>query len=496
MLIHSQWAKTIGHSLILFVFIFIHSLNAQALDKARLVILADMGNEPDEEQQMAHMLTCSNEFDLEGLIAVTGKYLRNNPRPDLFHRLINGYAKVVENLRKHADGWPDPEYLHQITKAGQSKYGIDDVGNGKSSPGSNLLIDVITKNDPRPVYIVINAGSNTLAQALHDYQANHTTEEVDAFIAKLRVFENGSQDNCGAVINHKYPKIHWIRSNYQTYCYGGPSNDGSPDKLGKLGPHTWKPYAYSHIGQHQWALEHIIAQHGHLGRLFPLRLFGNGTLGFLEGGGTIPWMGLVQKGVTDMDHPHWGGWSGRYTREKIKNVWSRHKDIKPDEKAYSPFYVYCDAIDQWTDPESGITYNNEYAPVWRWRRSMFNDQQCRMDWCVKSYEEANHHPIAAFNGNKDDAIVFLSAKPGDSIQLDASSSTDPDGDQLEYHWWMYKEAGTYPKEITINNANQNNAQTTIPNDAGGKQIHFILEVKDNNSIASLYDFRRIVINVK
>ena len=44
--------------------------------KNRLVILADMGNEPDEEQQMIHMLVCSNEFHLEGLIAVTGAALR------------------------------------------------------------------------------------------------------------------------------------------------------------------------------------------------------------------------------------------------------------------------------------------------------------------------------------------------------------------------------------------------------------------------------------
>ena len=35
----------------------------------RLVILADMGNEPDEEQQMAHLLMYANKVDLEGLIA-------------------------------------------------------------------------------------------------------------------------------------------------------------------------------------------------------------------------------------------------------------------------------------------------------------------------------------------------------------------------------------------------------------------------------------------
>ena len=47
----------------------------------RLIVLADMGNEPDEMQQMVHMLVYANEFDLEGLVAVTGKYLRKKPRP-------------------------------------------------------------------------------------------------------------------------------------------------------------------------------------------------------------------------------------------------------------------------------------------------------------------------------------------------------------------------------------------------------------------------------
>ncbi len=470
--------------------------NAVDMNKSRLVILADMGNEPDEEQQMVHMLMCSNEFEIEGLIAVTGKYLRNNPRPDLFHKLIDGYAKVVDNLRKHAEGWPEPDDLHQITKPGQSKYGIADVGDGKSSPGSDLLIDIITKDDPRPVYVVINAGSNTLAQALHDYSKSHNKDDVDAFVGKLRVFENGSQDNCGAVINHQYPGIHWVRSNYQTYCYGGPSNDGSPNRLGKLGPHTWQPYEYSHIGQHQWSLEHIIAEHGHLGRLYPLRLFHSGRLLFLEGGGTIPWMGLIQKGVADIDHPHWGGWSGRYTKEKVKNVWSRHEDIKVDEQDYAPFYVFCDASDEWTDLETGTKYNSDYVPVWRWRRSMFNDFQCRMDWCVKSFDKANHHPKAIVNDDNSDSILFLKANAGDEIQLDASSSTDPDGDQLSYLWWMYQESGTYDQKIHINHDKKAKANITIPEDAGGKQIHIILEVKDDNQIASLYDFRRIVIDVE
>ena len=103
--------------------------------RARLIILADMGNEPDEEQQMAHMLACCNEFDLEALIAVTGKFLRETARseykrqlhPELFRRLIDGYAKVLPNLKLHAQGWPEVDYLHSIVYEGQKRYGIADV---------------------------------------------------------------------------------------------------------------------------------------------------------------------------------------------------------------------------------------------------------------------------------------------------------------------------------------------------------------------------------
>jgi hypothetical protein len=33
--------------------------------------------------------------------------------------------------------------------------------------------------------------------------------------------------------------------------------------------------------------------HGAPGDLYPERRFRNGTLAFIEGGGTIPWLGLV-----------------------------------------------------------------------------------------------------------------------------------------------------------------------------------------------------------
>ena len=469
------------------------SANPEETDwsRARLIVLADMGNEADEEQQMHHLLLNSNEFDIEGLIAVTGKYLRNGPRVDLFWNLIDGYAMAYPNLLKHCTKYPSPSFLRSVAVNGQLGYGIQAVGKHvPSSAGARLITEAVLKDDPRPICIVINAGSNTLAQALIQYQLRHSPEEVDAFVSKIRVFENGSQDNAGAWICANFPQIHWIRSNYQTYCYGGP------DPHAGGGPNVWQPYDGTPVGQHQWALEHVFSNHGPFSKYYPLRLWRGGQLVAIEGGGTIPWMGLVNKGLYSVDHPHWGGWSGRFSREKLENFWSRHEDIKVDEAGFAPFHVFGEASDRWTNPETGQVYEGEYAPVWRWRRSMVNNQRARMDWCIEDFENANHHPIAALGSDKSDSIVISNASTGQEFVLDASSSSDPDGDGLAFRWYVYPEAGTYNRPIGIPSPEKATTLISVPHDASGKEIHVILEVVDDSRIVPLYDFRRIVLVIE
>lgn len=475
---------------------------AHGNERQRVVILADMGNEPDEVQQMIHMVTCCNEFDVEGLIAVTGKYLRPESRieyrrtlhPELFHEIIDAYEKVLPNLKIHAEGWPTTEHLRSCVATGQNGYGIQDTGEGKSSQGSKLLESVAGNDDPRPLWVVVNAGSNTLAQAIIDYERTHTATELRAFIDKLRVFENGAQDNAGAWICNRYPSIHWIRSNYQTYAYGGPGGKDGNTSV-NLGPSYWGENEYSVEGQLAWQKLNIMEGHGPLGDIYPERRFGIGKLAFIEGGGTIPWMGLVNKGLFDINQPSWGGWSGRFSRKKVADFWSRHKDIKKDEAADTPFYVYREVSDHWVDERNGNVYADNYSPIWRWREAMYNDQLCRMDWCVKTRDEANHHPIAAIDGDATDSILHLRASAGERISLDASHSTDPDEDSLEFKWWIYPEAGTYAGEIEIEEANAPQVSFKLPSGATDSQIHLILEVRDVNPVASLYDYRRIVIEV-
>lgn len=474
-------------------------------DKCRLIILADMGNEPDEMQQMIHMVTNSNEFDIEGLIAVTGKYLRPESNeeyrrvthPELFHQIIDAYEKDYKSLKQHAKGFPLPDYLRKVVASGQSEYGKKDIGEGKSSTGSELIIKAITKKDDRPIWIVVNAGSNTLGQALYELKKKYSKSEMNKFISKLRIFENGAQDNAGAWICSEFPKIHWIRSNYQTYCYGGPGGkDG--DLTVNLGPNYWNPYEYNLKGQLKWQKKHIMNNHGALGELYPERRyhgFKDGGLGFMEGGGTIPWIGLVNKGLFDINQPSWGGWSGRFSKHKMPDFWSRHMDIKKDEIEDAPFYTYREVSDYWINPRDGKVYCNEYTPVWRWREAMYNNQICRMDWCVNSFEEANHHPIATVNGDISNSIIVTTASAGEVLHFDASASSDPDGDTIDFKWWIYEEAGTYPGRIHIEKPNDSKLNFVVPTGASEKEIHLILEVKDNSKIASLFDYRRIVIKV-
>jgi len=90
-----KYSLSILHSQRMLLLILFYSVSmCFYAQKTRLIILADMDNEADEMQQMVHMTMCNNEFELVGLIAVTGKFLRPGltdahrhvTHPELFHQ--------------------------------------------------------------------------------------------------------------------------------------------------------------------------------------------------------------------------------------------------------------------------------------------------------------------------------------------------------------------------------------------------------------------------
>ena len=115
--------------------------------KHRLIILTDMENEPDDSQTMVKLLMYSNEIDIEGLIAVTSRWLQNNTFPESIHDRVKAYGIVRPNLMLHASGWPPEDDLLSKIASGQVGFGMEGVGDGRSTSGSELVIQAIDKDE-------------------------------------------------------------------------------------------------------------------------------------------------------------------------------------------------------------------------------------------------------------------------------------------------------------------------------------------------------------
>jgi hypothetical protein len=214
-----------------------------------------------------------------------------------------------------------------------------------------------------------------------------------------------------------------------------------------------------------WIDAHVRHSHGPLGAFYPPETWtGPNPHGALKEGDTPSWFYYLRNGLNVPSEPSYGGWGGRYSRNGT---------------------YYQDAQDTVGGETSGP------ATVWRWRPAYQNGFQARMDWCVREYAEANHSPVAAVRGDRSPDVLRVSPAPGEVIDLDASGSTDPDGDQLTYRWWVYPEAGTYEGKVTIAHPEAPQASLHVPRDAAGRTIHVILEVQDHGS-PSLTSYRRLV----
>lgn len=79
--------------------------------KTRVLVLTDIGNEPDDQMSLVRLLLYSNEIDIEGLEAVTSTWLKTKTNPQTIREIVADYGVVRPNLQKNAQGWPSKEAL-------------------------------------------------------------------------------------------------------------------------------------------------------------------------------------------------------------------------------------------------------------------------------------------------------------------------------------------------------------------------------------------------
>jgi len=218
-------------------------------------------------------------------------------------------------------------------------------------------------------------------------------------------------------------------------------------------------------------------------------------------GDTPSYLGLLNNGLQSYRRPDWGGWGGRYVyrqpRGETHAIWTQGGDLFTRVTSQ-------DAV-KGTDGQEHVS---DQATIWRWREAYQNEFAARMDWTVKDFAHANHNPELVVNGVEGKEILEREATEGETVTLDAKGSSDPDGQAIRYHWWVYREAGlnaSHGADLSITDEDEQRATAHIKSACapnwlplrpcrGDGTAHVILEVTDEGT-PRLTSYRRVVLKI-
>ena len=508
--------KKIFSLMFLFVFVFNScNTNVEPEDvKPRIIITTD--GEVDDMNGFIRFLLYSNEFDIQGLVYSSSQWhwagdgkgtLFTSKMPNTAERygertelrwtgtewmqdFIDLYAEVYDNLLLHDDSYPSPEHLKSLIRVGNIEF---EGEMEKVTEGSELIREILLDDNPGPVYVQVWGGTNTLARALRSieekYQETPVWREIHARVSeKTVVYIILDQDvTFKEYILPNWPGIKTIYNHFQPFGFAYGWREIAPEEVRRYldgnwfrenikydrGPLLARYFTYDDgqpvegdydVNYHDFELAPDLVERGYI------------RYDLISEWDTPAWLYAFdfRVGLRHVDNPGYGGLGGRFEQsQKDPGVWA----------------------DQWEDMATVTDFNpytNEWDPYWpqlRWVKMLQNDFAARAEWCVRDYENANHPPVVKLNHPND-----LNAGIGAAVKL-SGTATDPDGDRVSYFWWQYAEAGTYRNNVTIENANSQEASFIVPSDARpGDIIHMILEVTDTGS-PPLTRFQRVVVTV-
>lgn len=441
--------------------------------RPRTIITTD--GEADDQCSLVRYLLYANEFELEGIVSTSSQFHFTDQGEGMFkgkdsnQAIIDAYAEVYENLCLHAEGYPTPEFLTEHNFEGN----VTQPGEMATDTEGSLFIKSIIL-DEREDRLLLQAwgGVNTIAAALRsiedEYRDTDQWEEIyNKVCGKIVIVNDLDQDDTvtGYLFDH-WPNVAVLMTYAQYVAMAYPWDR----------PH-FVPASYEAYYSAEWMAENIQGKGALADRYYENLDQSDGA--FLSEGDTPCYFYGLDVGLRSFEDPTFGGWGGRYARvyntangyDTAGIPWSGSKRI------YGFFVATGD--------------DGDYAKaLYRWIPAFQSDWAARMNWCVASYEEANHEPVVQVEEGID-----ISALRGETVTLTARTY-DPDGDAVSVKFWQYGAADTYGGAVELVPGEGAQVSLTVPEDAKtGDTIHVIVEAQDDDEATPITRYQRAIITV-
>ncbi len=496
------------------------------MDKIRTIITQDA--EVDDQNSLRHFLLYANEVELLGIVQTSSKFhwkgIPGARKPekapqskdfafeengawdteyrwtgtDWMQRVADAYEKDYPNLCRHADGYPTPEYIRSIIKTGNIGY---EGETEHPTEGSELIRKHILDDDPRPLYLQVWGGCNTIARALMDIQKEYEGKTEwrslhESISRKVIMLACGEQDPCyRSYIAEEWPDIQFVKMlQMQSYAYPwflmpeGESKDTLRAAFMKneildvchltTGYCTW-------LDGTEYEGEAMDAQFGSNPNIasewFGARM-GMGTpekYDFLSEGDSPTYLALFNWGFRTLEDFSYGGIAGRYhkvegetnSKGQPLNMWDVSKDyylLKPGlplPRIAPPPYG--------PDPATVFSPDHKYMRVesmWPYVADIQRDFAARAHWAAcDRYEDCEHAPDITIQEG-----LNFTVEAGETLTLH-HAVTARDGNPVTVRYRVYKDASAPCGEVMEIHVRGNTAEIEVPVVAQpGKQAHVIV----------------------
>ncbi len=486
--------------------------------KIRTIITQDA--EVDDRNSLRHFLLYANEVELQGIVQTSSKFHwigipgavkpereasefefageKSGPYDQPYRwpgtewmaKTIDDYEKDYPQLIKHADGYPTPDYLRSITKVGNIGY---EGEMEQPTEGSELIRKHILDDDPRPLYLQVWGGTNTIARALLDIQKEYeNTPDWPALHAKISkkviMTACGEQDpTYRNYIAEAWPDMQFVKTlQMGSYAYPwtmmpeGESKDTLRAEFMKKEILNGKSALASEyctwLDGRVYPGERPSDQFGSNPALLD-EWFGFKHMGlpktkpfdFLSEGDSPTFFLLFDWGFRTLEDFAYGGIAGRYAR--VSDQFNSKGQ---------PLNVWDVVKDPYTDRDGNVV---ETESMWRYVADIQRDFAARVAWC--SPEEAPE------NNEKASVLRILpgtdiTAAPGETITLAAET------DAPSVTFRIYAEASApCAKEIALDGG----TLVVPPQAEAGDQIHVIVQAQAGGHFR-LVHYQQVIITVQ